>query len=167
MRIESQAMQNTLTPETLPESENVTPLIHLAYASAAVPGFSKEQILEMLQRARKKNESLDITGMLLFSDKSFFQVLEGPKSQVETLFEKISRDTRHTHMLKVFEGTVAKECFKDWSMGLAFLDREHLEMTPGCNDFFRSGKCLHQLDSSTTKKLLEAFKDGCWRTAIN
>jgi hypothetical protein len=139
----------------------------LIYASAATQSISKEEILDILKTAKGKNEGRGITGMLLFSEKSFFQVLEGPKAAVEGLFENISRDSRHTHVIKVFEGNVAKRYFQDWSMGLAFLDRQHLENIPGCNDFFRSGKCFHHLDPSTAKRLLEAFKEGSWRMAIS
>jgi len=148
-----------------PAAGSRDPLIHLVYASGAAPGLSESEILDLSCTALSRNEDLHITGMLLYVDQSFFQVLEGPKSVVEALFAKISQDPRHRNLIKVFEDPVPRRSFPDWSIGLAFLDPERARQIPGCNDFFGPGKCLHRLDPSTTKNLLEAFKDGSWRSA--
>ncbi|MBK8753939.1 MAG: BLUF domain-containing protein [Candidatus Competibacteraceae bacterium] len=38
---------------------------------------------------------MGITGLLVILDKQFLQVLEGPGSELNTLYEKIIRDSRH------------------------------------------------------------------------
>ncbi|MCA9058063.1 MAG: BLUF domain-containing protein, partial [Planctomycetaceae bacterium] len=52
-------------------------LVHLIYASAATVEFTHEDILALLKQAKAKNAPLGVTGMLLYEDGSFFQVLEG------------------------------------------------------------------------------------------
>ena len=141
-------------------------LVHLGYASVAIPGFSREQIIAMLRRARLKNETLGITGMLLFSDTSFLQVIEGPRTAVETLFTTIREDSRHRQVVRVFERPISRRTFDTWSMGLAFLERNQLEEIPGCNDFFREGHCLSEATPSIAKRVLEAFKEGFWQLAV-
>ena len=71
-------------------------LVHLVYTSIAAREFSKEDHTELLKKSRAANELLGVTGMLLFSEGNFFQVLEGEPEVVDALYTKISRDPRHT-----------------------------------------------------------------------
>ena len=64
-------------------------LIHCIYTSAAVGEFTESDIMELLTIAKDNNAKLDVTGMLLYDSGSFFQILEGKASAVETLFRKI------------------------------------------------------------------------------
>lgn len=42
-----------------------------------------------------KNARVDVTGMLLYHGRTFFQVLEGDRGVVEPLFDRIGKDKRH------------------------------------------------------------------------
>lgn len=70
-------------------------IFQLVYISAANKELPEEELQEILVKARINNESLDISGMLLFHQGSFIQALEGPQSAVESLYNKISEDTTH------------------------------------------------------------------------
>ncbi|MCF8509094.1 MAG: BLUF domain-containing protein [Hyphomonadaceae bacterium] len=50
----------------------------------------------MLAVSRSNNSARGLTGMLLFHDGCFFQVLEGGADTLERTFATISRDTRHS-----------------------------------------------------------------------
>ena len=52
----------------------------LVYVSAATHAFTKSELLELLNKARANNQRLGITGLLLFKDGDFIQLLEGDKS---------------------------------------------------------------------------------------
>ncbi|MDB5810935.1 MAG: hypothetical protein JWN94_3057, partial [Betaproteobacteria bacterium] len=65
-------------------------LIHCIYASAAKSAFSNTALAELLAKARKNNRSLEATGMLLYADGSFFQVIEGEAAMIDALFVKIA-----------------------------------------------------------------------------
>jgi hypothetical protein len=52
-------------------------LYHLLYVISAVKPFSDSELVEMLVKTRAKNISLEITGMLLYKDGNFLQVMEG------------------------------------------------------------------------------------------
>ncbi|HPB31711.1 MAG TPA: BLUF domain-containing protein, partial [Candidatus Sumerlaeota bacterium] len=56
---------------------NTSNLIHLIYCSAAARPFSHKALTDLLGIARIHNARYGLTGMLLYSDGSFFQVLEG------------------------------------------------------------------------------------------
>ncbi|NOT25578.1 MAG: BLUF domain-containing protein [Acidobacteria bacterium] len=139
----------------------------LAYSSAAARPLSAADLLDLLTRARKHNEMHGITGMLLYVDGAFFQVLEGNKDVLRALYEKIDRDTRHSNVLKLIEEPIDHRAFADWSMGYARATRDTLSTIPGLNDFFARGSSLNELESGRAKVLLEAFREGRWRRRLN
>ena len=58
----------------------------VVYASAAVEAFSEVQLVQLLARARTNNERLGVTGLLLYDEGSFLQVLEGDAKVIELLY---------------------------------------------------------------------------------
>ena len=66
--------------------ENQPKLIHIIYVSKETEDFSNDKILKLLDGARSNNTKLDVTGMLLYSEGSFFQILEGEEEIVDQLF---------------------------------------------------------------------------------
>lgn len=138
-------------------------LIHLIYASVATQNFGSVELSELLQQSRESNKRLGLTGILLFSDNSFFQVLEGEPITVEQLFGKIMADKRHTQVTLIIKEPIPKRSFESWSMGFSNVSQEELSTIDGLNDFFHNGSCFLQLDAGRAKKLLAAFGDGCWR----
>ncbi len=141
-------------------------LTQLVYASRAESSVSQAAILEILDRARVKNASLGVTGMLLYCEGSFFQVLEGVPDVVETLFDRIGRDRRHSAVTKLLRTAVAERGFPQWSMGYSKISRQELAGVPGLNDFFEAGSALHSLPEGPARRLLEAFREGRWRSHV-
>ncbi len=88
----------------------------LLYMSTASREMAPGEIDGMLQRARARNESLGITGALLHYGGRFVQVLEGESGAVEQCFERISADSRHGEIRRIFSGPMAAPNFPDWSM---------------------------------------------------
>jgi hypothetical protein len=140
-------------------------LIHCVYASAASRAFEPEQLAELLQAARENNAKLGLTGMLLYAEGSFFQVLEGQADVVDALYEKIERDPRHAQMTMIIKEPISKRHFEDWTMGFYKVSRAELAGMSGVNDFFGKGT-LVSVDAGRAKKLLAAFRDGRWRTKL-
>ncbi|MBU2864569.1 BLUF domain-containing protein [Reinekea forsetii] len=141
-------------------------LMHCIYASTASIDFSEKDIELLLEKCRKNNAMLGVSGMLLFEGNSFFQILEGEQKTLEALYKKISLDKRHSHISKIIVEPIDDRDFADWSMGLAPLKMKQLATIEGLNDFFQSGQCFTDLDDSRAKRLLNAFKGGQWRSSI-
>ena len=117
----------------------------------------------LLDYARENNDRLGLTGMLLSTDGSFFQVLEGDRSMVESLYLRIATDKRHCQITKIVQEPIQERAFAQWTMGFAQPSRVQLKSMLGRNDFFGEASCFHGLDDGRAKRLLEAFKDGAWR----
>ena len=115
-----------------------TPLFHLAYVSSEKQTFSQADLIELLQEARTINEKRDITGLLLYKQDAFFQILEGSEEAVMRTFRSIEADDRH-HQVEVLmrEPCSARE-YSDWRMGFANLDGVDLSLLQGYSDFLSS-----------------------------
>ena len=138
-------------------------LYHLIYASKETHKVSEDEILELLSQSRQANKKLSITGMLLYNESSFFQVLEGEKDIIENLFAHIAKDKRHEKVTKIIFEVIPERKFSEWSMGYSIVSSRDLNAIEGMNDFFSGGNCLCDLDNGRAKKLLSAFSDGRWR----
>lgn len=145
----------------------MTTLIHLIYCSAASRPFSAGDLTELLAGARLHNQRHGITGMLLYADGSFFQVLEGAPADVDQLFDRISRDSRHDHVTLIIREPLALRAFGEWTMGHADITPEELDEIVGTNDFFAAGRSFIDIGEGRAKKLLAAFREGRWRTALD
>lgn len=138
-------------------------LIHCIYASAAAPGLSISELTTLLHAARQRNAQLGITGMLLYAEGSFFQVLEGPAVVVDALFAQIQSDARHEQVTLIIREPITRRTFADWTMGFDTASREELDDLSGVNDFLGSARSFIEIDAGRAHKLLAGFRDGRWR----
>ena len=106
-------------------------MFFLVYVSAAVTWFSDAELRVLLARSRAANAAAGITGMLLYKDGNFMQVLEGEESAVLALQERIAADPRHRGMVTIDSGPLAARQFADWSMGFADLGAAADAAPPG------------------------------------
>jgi len=97
-------------------------MFHIIYASRAVKAFSRAEFKDLLQGSRTKNARTKVTGMLVYHESVFVQVLEGEEQCVRGIFQSIEKDPRHTSIsvLRRNRPVCSNRIFGDWSMG--FLD---------------------------------------------
>lgn len=139
----------------------------LVYISAANCNFSEAELQELLAKARKNNQNLDITGMLLFHAGSFIQALEGPKDKVQALYDKIAQDPRHTETRVLYRGDQEERDFETWSMGFYRSNQTSQQNLEGFHQFLRSGfRNDPRIDESRARKALLQFRDGNWHQSV-
>jgi hypothetical protein len=95
----------------------VSDLYRLIYVSAAREEMSPAELDSILSVARKNNSPVGVTGLLLYHQGSFFQVLEGPKESVGHIFSAIEADTRHSGVIVLEARISSARVFPNWSMG--------------------------------------------------
>ena len=142
-------------------------LTQCIYASVAARKFDRAEMEALLTKARRRNDELGVTGMLLYVGDNFFQVLEGEEAAVEKIYAIVAQDNRHSQVTKIIQEPVAQRSFSSWTMGLAMLDRIELDALPGTNDYFQGGSCLTDMGHGRAKKLLRAFSEGRWQTKLS
>ncbi|CAH1206857.1 conserved membrane hypothetical protein [Candidatus Nitrotoga sp. BS] len=113
-------------------------MIRLTYASTANKEWSSDELLELLKQARTNNGAQNITGMLLYSKGTFFQVLEGEEAAVENLYRTIEKDPRHKNCTLIEKLNITERAFTYWSMGFEKIDPKELRKIEGLNNFFEN-----------------------------
>ena len=73
----------------------------------------------ILRASRRNNPTRRVTGALLYNNDCFAQVLEGPLSEVEQVFEVIQCDPRHADVTVLDAGPVPGRDFAAWAMASA------------------------------------------------
>lgn len=98
-------------------------MYYLIYRSIATGQPDEASLLKLLNLARDANAALGITGMLLYQNGRYMQMLEGEEAVVRALFDRIARDSRHEVVKIVASGPMARRHFDDWSMGFRNMDK--------------------------------------------
>ncbi len=92
-------------------------LVRLMYASRAAQGLKPDALSAILKRSTSHNPSVGVTGVLCFSGEVFLQVLEGGRSQVSALYNRIACDPRHHDVVLLSFDEIAERRFAGWAMG--------------------------------------------------
>lgn len=90
----------------------------LLYVSTNLVEFPDRQgqIESIVDVARARNRTLEVTGALISTETAFAQVLEGSADMVEEVMASIRRDTRHTDLRVVSDQEIKERRFPSWSM---------------------------------------------------
>jgi len=91
-------------------------MYRLIYASCAAERLTNDDLSDILETSRRFNQKADITGVLLFHNGRFMQVLEGEQIKVKALMKRIGLDSRHVRVDVIFEEQATHSMFADWNM---------------------------------------------------
>jgi Sensors of blue-light using FAD len=95
----------------------------LLYVSNTSRDVADSVLDDILASSRKNNLKAGITGVLLYIDGGFMQVLEGERRAVTETYARICKDQRHWNMGVLLDGD-ASRAFGEWSMGFLRPSRE-------------------------------------------
>ncbi|MDQ5882224.1 MAG: hypothetical protein QG616_2056 [Pseudomonadota bacterium] len=97
-------------------------VLTIVYVSAATHPMSEDELAALLKQARENNASHGITGVLLYHDGNFMQLLQGPVSDVRNIYSAIESDPRHHMVIPIVNETGLPREFADWAMACGRLD---------------------------------------------
>jgi hypothetical protein len=134
----------------------------LIYHSHASADFGQDDLLKMLIDARASNERRNVTGMLLYHDEQFLQVLEGEQRVLQQLSEHIFDDPRHHAAALLSFKQVQFRDFHSWSMGFANIDDNMKRNLRGLRNYsdheFKWE--AHVIDPTMARQLLLTIKNS-------
>ncbi len=87
----------------------------LAYLSISNIKPSERQLNQMLEQFQSANDLHSITGFLVYDQNHFFQYIEGPEKEIDSLMENIRKDPRHKIMAEAANWRSDRR-FEGWSM---------------------------------------------------
>lgn len=104
--------------DTEKSSEGMFMLYHLVYTSHATRPIPLDERIELVRAAARNNARRNVTGLLLYKDDRFIQLLEGDQSVVEGLMASLEADDRHEDVQVLDAGPDSSRRFPDWNMKL-------------------------------------------------
>ncbi|MSR16953.1 MAG: BLUF domain-containing protein [Methylococcaceae bacterium] len=129
----------------------------LIYTSIASQKMTDEELKAILQKARPHNCQLQITGMLLYKDPFFMQILEGEEDIIDQQFTRIAKDSRHHKVSLIYKNAIDERSFANWTMGFNKISRQHIDSTRSSNTLYNNCSVTEQ--SKVVTNLLEMFKN--------
>ncbi|MGY5846637.1 BLUF domain-containing protein [Salegentibacter sp. HM20] len=130
----------------------------ISYVSTVSSSLYDEEIQEALHFSKNWNNDNSITGILLYSQGNFFQVLEGDQEKLKKLFQRIKDDERHYDIITIFEKEVEAQKFDEYDAGFISLDSRY-----DSRDFERYLTQIHKLNpqiQGSVKYILNKFAEG-------
>lgn len=92
-------------------------LSQLVYVSQRSKSCTAAEIEKILASCKKNNSSLDITGVLLYSEHRFIQLLEGEHKVINNAYDMIKKDHRHNNAMMIYLSSIEEKSFPSWQMG--------------------------------------------------
>jgi Sensors of blue-light using FAD len=98
-------------------------LVRLMYASRAITTIDQEELVAILRKSKANNPAVGVTGVLCFGEGIFLQVLEGGRSAVNKLYNRIVADKRHHDVELLCYEEIGERRFAGWAMGQVNMSR--------------------------------------------
>lgn len=134
------------------------PLHEIVYVSLASDEMGSEKLDKLLSHCRTHNEKSGVTGVLVYYQREFLQLLEGEATDVLALYERIEGDLRHQQIYKLWDGPIDERSYGKWTM--AFIDQKLIEAMPhAVHPSWLSRGLANSVKDSTGKKLLINLRD--------
>jgi len=89
----------------------------LLYVSKTESDIALGELDDILTASRRNNALMGITGLLLFLDGGFLQILEGEERAVRELYTRVAGDPRHHNAHLMLDREIPCRAFPGWSMG--------------------------------------------------
>ncbi|MDA8791792.1 BLUF domain-containing protein [Bacteriovoracaceae bacterium] len=140
-------------------------MFQLVYLSFASPKFNNQEdkgLQEILNVANPNNESIGVTGMLLYKGGVFMQLLEGNKNVVLNLFGRIGTDLRHEGIKILVKQEVEGRLFTDWTMGYRKIDNVEIEAISQILPWQEILQMTLNRECVSQEKIMEIFKKFRW-----
>lgn len=129
------------------------PQVRLIYFSRAAQGTSLQDVQNILETARHFNAEIGVTGKLCFATQYFLQAIEGPRLEINRLYNRILLDKRHQDLVLIGYEEITERLFSGWEMDYAPMTDEINHLISSEDDainpeFLSYQKALDYLKSS-------------------
>ncbi len=102
------------------DSEYYVVLQRVLYVSQAAPGVDLPEVYDIIRASHTGNAERGLSGLLLFLDGWFAQILEGPAGPLEDTLTRIAADRRHGDLGLRVRGRAFGRLFPGQAMALRY-----------------------------------------------
>ncbi len=87
------------------------------YVSRAAENMNFASLSQIATTAQRYNERDNLSGVLLWVEGMFLQLIEGPKENLHNTLVRIQNDSRHSGLLRLSYRPTYEVICTDWTMG--------------------------------------------------
>ena len=99
-------------------------MLHSFCYVSSSKNLSAIDLEQLFYYTKRNNTELGISGLLIYNSGNFLQVLEGSIEKVNTLFNKISQDQRHSNIIKLIDSELEERIFQDYEVGFVVVNNK-------------------------------------------
>lgn len=88
----------------------------IVYTSRATDQVTAAELFKIIEVSARNNPGREITGFLVATQYSFFQLVEGPVQRLDELIAVLQRDPRHRDISFLLREQVQRRDFPSWKM---------------------------------------------------
>jgi hypothetical protein len=133
-------------------------LHEIIYLSRACESMTPQALTALMEKSRIDNEARGITGVLIYHQQEFLQLIEGEREAVESLYQSICNDPRHRQTYTMWSNPITERSFARWAMGFVAPREADLRGKPGYEPLLSLGLKASAHDTAG-KKLLLMLRD--------
>ena len=134
-------------------------LYKLIYSSLREPKCTDAEIENILEACKKNNPEKNITGVLMHSENSFIQYIEGAPREILGLYDLIKQDDRHKNVVMLSYTPIRERTFPSWHMGYKNVGKLEFQTDISTDDkkVFESMIAGNELESDLSVAVLKKF----------
>ncbi len=137
-------------PRSADLDDAATTLYTFVYCSRAAEGVDDVEVGRIVEAAQRRNLARGITGVLVFGNGVFFQLIEGPPAEIRKLVVTLNDDPRHYDVVSLDWSEERRErLYPKWEMERVAAD----DIRAVLNDALESTEDEH--DISALRRILE------------
>jgi len=121
----------------------------ICYISDSLEHECLDKLKALYLKAKANNSKHHITGILIYKNQNFLQVLEGEETIVDETFKRIENDARHKNVFKVINTTIEERIFEDYNFGFTIIDN-----TRGLNNLHDYLEWLRGAENKIANKVI-------------
>ena len=121
----------------------------ICYISDSLEHECLDKLKALYVKAKSNNLTHNITGVLIYKNQNFLQVLEGEDIKVDKTFNRIKSDSRHKNIFKVINTSIDERIFEDYNFGFTIIDNKR-----GLNNLNEYLEWLKEADNKLDNKII-------------
>ena len=111
-------------------------LCTFVYCSRAAEGVDDIEVGRIVEAAQRRNLAQGITGVLVFGNGVFFQLIEGPAAHIQKLIAKLHYDPRHYDVVSLdWSEERRARLYPNWEMERVKADEIRAVLTDALESF--------------------------------
>lgn len=129
----------------------------IIYISEATANLSDSALFTLQQQARAEHQRAQLTGLLLYREGRFLQILEGPEAPLREFFNRVAVDPRHGKLEMLADGPKARPDFEHWYMSFACAIPQRCAQLPG---YLGTEQLLEIAQNTSVRHLISEFLEA-------